>query len=57
MIKRTAERTLAAKIGNQPIFKPKERSQTLPKESELNYRAIATLFEAVYLQVSPGLKL
>ena len=47
------------KVRNQECHKPKERLRTLPKESELNCRAVATLLKAVccFLQLSRGLKL
>ena len=47
------------KIRSQESNQQKERPCTLPKESELNCRAVATLLKAVccFLQLSLGLKL
>ena len=53
------ENSPTVKIRNQERRKRKERPKTLPKESELNCRAVATLLKAVccFLQLSRGLKL
>ena len=49
----------AVKIRNQECRKRKERPWTVPKKSELNCGAVATLLKAVccFLQLSQGLKL
>ena len=50
---------LAVQIRNQDNQSQKERPWMLPKESELNCRAVATLLKAVccFLQLSQGLNL
>ena len=49
---------LAVKIRNQECRKRRERPKTLPKESDLNCRAVAILLKAVccFLQLSRGLE-